>query len=171
MRRDLGPHWSDEQRAAGERLRQSWEGFFTAGRDQRGEGAPPGREPSLPRVEDLSFTAVRARHEATLLRYPNVVAVAEGVRSRRGRPTGERCLVVYVSRKVPRAELRPNDVLPAEIEGVPVDVVEAGPVEALPADPLPLPRRSARRRPPTEPPVSGRPRRSGRRGRPGRGAR
>jgi hypothetical protein len=133
MRRDLGPHWSDEERAAGERLRRSWEEFFTAGRGQRGEGEPPGREPSLPRVEDLSFAAVRARHEATLLGYPNVVAVAEGVRTRRGRPTGERCLVVYVSRKVPRPELRPNEVLPAEIEGVPVDVVEAGPVEALPA--------------------------------------
>jgi hypothetical protein len=133
MRRDLGPHWSDEQRAAGERLRRSWEEFFTAGLGQRGEGEPSGREPSLPRVEDLSFAAVRARHEASLLGYPNVVAVAEGVRTRRGRPTGERCLVVYVSRKVPRPELRPNEVLPAEIEGVPVDVVEAGPVEALPA--------------------------------------
>ena len=47
------------------------------------------------------MAAVLARHEAELLRYPNVVAVAPGIRTKRGRPTGEACVVVYVERKIP----------------------------------------------------------------------
>jgi hypothetical protein len=63
--------------------------------------------------------------------YPNVVAVSTGTRTRSGKPTGERCLVVYVTRKVPRSALTETQVLPAEIEGVPVDVVEVGEVRPL----------------------------------------
>jgi len=69
---------------------------------------------------------VRARHEDELLRYPNVVGVATGTRTRRGEPTEEACLVVYVERKVPAESLASGELLPAEIEGVPVDVVATG---------------------------------------------
>jgi hypothetical protein len=75
---------------------------------------------------------VRARHEDELLRYPNVVGVATGTRTRRGEPTEEACLVVYVERKVPAESLASGELLPAEIEGVPVDVVATGPIEPLP---------------------------------------
>lgn len=67
------------------------------------------------------IAAVQARHERELLRYPNVVGVA----------TGESGLLVLVSRKVPEQELAPDERLPREIEGVPVDVVETGPIEPL----------------------------------------
>ncbi len=66
------------------------------------------------------------------MRYPNVVGVAPGVRMVQGKPTGERCLVVYVERKIPRTKLKEDEILPREIEGVPVDVVEVGRVDALP---------------------------------------
>jgi hypothetical protein len=73
---------------------------------------------------------VRARHEAELMRYPNVVGVADGIATRRGEPTGEQSIVVYVSRKVPAGELAADAVLPTEVDGVRVDVVEAGLIEA-----------------------------------------
>lgn len=76
-------------------------------------------------------TSVRAAHEARLLRYPNVVAVADGIRTRDGQPTGEPCIVVYVSRKVPRERLSPDEVLPEQLDGVGVDVVPVGEVRAL----------------------------------------
>ncbi len=73
---------------------------------------------------------VRVRHEAELMRYPNVVGVADGIATRGGEPTGEQSIVVYVSRKVPASELAADAVLPTEIDGVRVDVVEAGLIEA-----------------------------------------
>jgi hypothetical protein len=79
-------------------------------------------EPNIP----ADVAAVQARHQQELLRYPNVVGVATGTRTRGGRPTGETGLLVLVSRKVPASELEPDEVLPSEIEGVPVDVVETG---------------------------------------------
>lgn len=128
MKRHPGPQWSDEQRAAGERQREHWERFFGAA-----QGAPSGTEPpAVSHADELRVAAVRARHEAALLRYPNVVGLAESIRIREGTPTGEHCLVVYESRKVPPSELRADEILPTEIEGVPLDVVEVGRIEALP---------------------------------------
>lgn len=66
------------------------------------------------------------------MRYPNVVGVGEGICTKRGKPTGERCLVVFVERKVPPAKLAKDESLPSRIEGVSVDVVEVGKIEALP---------------------------------------
>jgi hypothetical protein len=81
--------------------------------------------------EEARIAQVRARHEADLLRFPNVVGVDEGIKTRGGERTGDRCIVVYVARKIPRDQLAAGDVLPTELEGVPVDVVEIGPIEAL----------------------------------------
>jgi hypothetical protein len=39
-------------------------------------------------------------------------------------------LVVMVNRKLPRANLAADDIVPATIEGVPVDVQEIGEVRA-----------------------------------------
>jgi hypothetical protein len=39
-------------------------------------------------------------------------------------------IVVLVRRKLPRAQLMPEDIVPAEIEGVPVDVQEVGEIRA-----------------------------------------
>lgn len=74
---------------------------------------------------------VKARHEAVLLKKANVVAVGVGYRQRGGSPTREVCITVSVSKKQPLDELDPREVVPAEIEGVPVDVQETGEVRAL----------------------------------------
>jgi hypothetical protein len=66
---------------------------------------------------------VKRRREQELLRKANVVAV--GVQTR------ELCIVVSVKNKVPLSELKPGDVIPPQIEDVPVDVVETGEIRAL----------------------------------------
>ncbi|WP_322801945.1 hypothetical protein [Thermoflexus sp.] len=74
---------------------------------------------------------VKRRREAELLRKANVVAVGIGYRQRGGRSTDELCLVVSVRRKVPMEALAPEDRIPPEIDGVPVDVQEVGALRAL----------------------------------------
>lgn len=74
---------------------------------------------------------VKLRHENELLKRPNVVAVGVGFRQRGGQTTGEVCIVVSVRRKVPRDQLAPRDLIPAEFEGIPVDVHETGEIRAL----------------------------------------
>ncbi len=74
---------------------------------------------------------VKRRWEAELLRKANVVAVGIGYRQRGGHPTDELCLVVSVRRKVPAEKLAPEDRIPPEIDGVPVDVQEVGTLRAL----------------------------------------
>lgn len=73
---------------------------------------------------------VKRRHEAELLRKANVVAVGVGFRTRGGQPTTEVCIVVSVRVKQPPSKLKRSDLLPAVIEGVPVDVVETGAIRA-----------------------------------------
>lgn len=74
---------------------------------------------------------VKRRHEAELMRKPNVVAVGVGFRTRDGQPTDEVCIVVSVKTRTPASQLNSADAIPASIEGVPVDVVETGEIRAL----------------------------------------
>jgi hypothetical protein len=53
---------------------------------------------------------------------------------RRGKPTNEHVITVLVSRKVPRKSLTKSSLLPSQIDGIPIDVVEVGPIEALELD-------------------------------------
>ena len=74
---------------------------------------------------------VKRRHEQDLLRKANVVAVGVGYASRAGQRTPDVAIVVSVRQKVPPAELRPDDLIPAWIEDIPVDVIETGAIRAL----------------------------------------
>ncbi|WP_347354922.1 hypothetical protein [Intrasporangium sp.] len=68
--------------------------------------------------------AVLAGHEADLMRRANVVAVAPGT------VDGAPCITVYVTGKVPAEQLAPADLLPREVDGVRVQVLESGPIGA-----------------------------------------
>jgi hypothetical protein len=70
--------------------------------------------------------AVRTRYENHLLSQPGVVSVGVGLRQRSGVLTDEVCIVVMVRNKRTLDKLPPDEVLPVEIEGVPVDVQESG---------------------------------------------
>jgi len=54
------------------------------------------------------------------------LANVTGVGSGRDEDSGEDVIVVFVTRKVPRDRLRPEDVVPDELEGVPVRVLAMG---------------------------------------------
>ncbi len=70
--------------------------------------------------------AVKAAHEAELLAKANVVGVGIGFRQQQQTRTDDVVLVVLVEQKVPSAQLAPEDVIPSQIDGVPVDVQESG---------------------------------------------
>ena len=71
------------------------------------------------------------RHGPRLIGIPGVVTVRPGYRVRDGLLTGEPALVVVVAAKKPPAALPPADLIPSEIDGVPVDVQPADPAEIL----------------------------------------
>ncbi|MEV0558875.1 MULTISPECIES: hypothetical protein [Streptomyces] len=54
------------------------------------------------------------------------LANVTGVGSGRDEDSGEDVIVVFVIRKVPRDRLRPEDVVPDELEGIPVRVLAMG---------------------------------------------
>lgn len=68
----------------------------------------------------------RDLHESRLLQLANVTGVGTG----RDEHTGENVIVVFVTRTVPRDRLRSADVVPEELEGVPVRILAIGDVEA-----------------------------------------
>ncbi len=70
----------------------------------------------------MDAKAALRRHENRLLSLPNVNGVGTGQDDQTGRDV----IVVYVTRKVPAAELGAQDVVPKEIDGVAVRVVEIG---------------------------------------------
>lgn len=78
----------------------------------------------------------------------NVVGVGIGERTTRGRPTGQRALLLLVRRKYPGEEIARTNRLPRTVAGLPVDVQEVGTLRALQGSPAvgrPNPR--ARHRP------------------------
>lgn len=74
--------------------------------------------------------AVKRAHENELLSKANVVGVGIGFRQIGGAATSDLALVVMVSNKLPPAQLSENDLIPAWIDGVPVDVQEVGEITA-----------------------------------------
>jgi hypothetical protein len=72
------------------------------------------------------ITEIQARYADELMSKANVVGVAVGLKKTAGEYTTETVLVVMVSEKFPASQLAPEDMIPAEIEGVPVDVQETG---------------------------------------------
>ena len=73
---------------------------------------------------------IKKRHGEALLRLPNVVGFGVGPKMVGGKPTDVMALKVYVSRKMPREELKADECVPEEIEGVPTDVEEQAPLRA-----------------------------------------
>ena len=76
-------------------------------------------------------SAVKKAHQAALMSKAHVLGVGVGFRQIKGQPTDTVALVVMVDQKLPEAQLAPEDTLPSEIEGIPVDVQEVGEVRAF----------------------------------------
>lgn len=72
----------------------------------------------------MDIEAALRKHEDTLLAYPNVNAVGVGEKA------GHAVIKVMVVKKVPAAELQPDQILPKELEGYALDVEEIGEISA-----------------------------------------
>jgi len=70
---------------------------------------------------------VKKRVEDRLLAIPGVHAVGFGAKVSAGKPAGEFAIIVHVATKKKREELRPDELIPSEIDGVKTDVVESSP--------------------------------------------
>jgi len=75
--------------------------------------------------------SVKAKYERELMRKRNVVGVGVGFEERAGQMTEIVCIVVSVRKKLPLDQLASKDVIPAELDGVPVDVQATGAFRAL----------------------------------------
>jgi hypothetical protein len=64
------------------------------------------------------------------LQKPNVIGLGIGVKETEGELTGEPALLVLVTHKVPKDELRGDELVPPTVEDVRTDVVEIGEVVA-----------------------------------------
>jgi hypothetical protein len=67
---------------------------------------------------------VKEAVQARLITLPGVHAVGVGAKMVNGQRTDEPSIVVFLVKKMPLAELPPENVIPAEIDGVKTDVVE-----------------------------------------------
>lgn len=66
----------------------------------------------------------------------NVNAVGVGRKLVDGKPTGEPCVRIYVTQKLPRSLLPGRALLPESVDGIPTDVIESPPAFlSLPATP------------------------------------
>ena len=80
---------------------------------------------STERIEE-----VKIAYENELMRKANVVGVGIGYRYRDGNRTDEVVIVVMVERKLTLDALSESDIIPAEIDGIPVDVQVVGWLQA-----------------------------------------
>jgi hypothetical protein len=82
----------------------------------------------VPEHDDVK--RVQIQHKAMLLALPNVIGLGIGLKTVQGRRGDQLCLAALVRRKLPRAALEPEDIIPDELDGIATDVLEAGDVRA-----------------------------------------
>lgn len=83
----------------------------------------------MPSRKDLG--EIKNRFKEELLRLPGVHGIAIGFKMKGNALLPALCIQVYVRRKKPNSEIPREEQIPAEIDGVPTDVIAAGPVQRL----------------------------------------
>lgn len=73
---------------------------------------------------------VKEDYHHMLMSLSNVVGLGLGYAQRGGEVTDQPALVVMVSHKVPTEHLSKRDLIPTELDGVPVDVQAVGEIRA-----------------------------------------
>ncbi|MFZ5891850.1 MAG: trypsin-like peptidase domain-containing protein [Myxococcota bacterium] len=79
---------------------------------------------------DKPVAELQEREQAALLAYENVVGVGVGRKIRDGHDTGEPCLTVFVTQKLPLEALSEGARIPTSVRHCKTDVVELGQVFA-----------------------------------------
>ena len=78
------------------------------------------------RVEYEHVKSVKETHERELLAKQNVVGCGVGHKFVDGKRTDTLAIIVMVRKKTPERLLELEEIIPREIDGVPVDVQEVG---------------------------------------------
>ena len=81
--------------------------------------------------EQAQVTRTKELHKEAILAKPNVVGVGTGYKVTQGQRTSELCVVTLVRRKIPKAGLTREALMPKAIDGVSIDVIEVGDLRAL----------------------------------------
>lgn len=87
--------------------------------------------PEVTESEQDRLLKLLRKHRKTLLAYPNVHSVDVGLEFSDGAPTGRLAIRVHVGDKQPEAALADGDVIPDELDGIPVDVLQTRPEPQL----------------------------------------
>jgi hypothetical protein len=124
MKKSLGPIWSADDIAAGEQMAEKWKTYASGTGDDTATPLGGGQG---------SVASVLAKHQDALMAYPNVVAVSDGI-CMSGDGAGQACINVYVSRKIAADMLADTQKLPESLDGVRVEVIEAGEIGTLPME-------------------------------------
>lgn len=66
----------------------------------------------------------------TLIKKENVIGLASGTKIKAGIDTGEKCIIVFVSKKVSENKLSPLNIIPYTLENIKTDVIVIGTVKA-----------------------------------------
>ena len=68
-----------------------------------------------------------------IMKYPNVIGYSNKLQKkiRQGKVTNIDSIRIYVVRKIPKWQLRKDEIIPESLEGIPTDVVEIGKIKKL----------------------------------------
>ncbi len=83
----------------------------------------------MPTIEEVK--KIKEKHEQELMSKAGVVGCSVGYKETNGKKTDKLSIVCYVKEKKREEELRREDIIPEEIEGIPTDVVESGEFKAM----------------------------------------
>lgn len=83
-------------------------------------------------ILNVTEKAMAADSGTDLHGFENIAGVGISEKIINGRETGIPCVTVYVVSKVPKDEIEAEALVPKEIHGIPVDVIESGEFRAFP---------------------------------------
>jgi hypothetical protein len=81
-------------------------------------------------VEREPIRQAKEQSKAEILSKPNVVGVGVGFKEKDGKLTDEVVVVALVRDKVPKAGLKPRELVPQRVDGIQTDVIQVGEIRA-----------------------------------------
>jgi hypothetical protein len=116
--------WSTAEQRAADKHADAWHDLFGDGGDEQTERLDEF-------VETAAAAEAKAAHEEELFARENVIGVATSLKVTKGKPTSKPSVTVFVEEKKPKTQLSKEALVPAEVDGIPTDVVEVGQVRPL----------------------------------------
>lgn len=83
----------------------------------------------------MDIQELKSQETKRLLSKANVNSVGIGYKKVNGNPTDQKCIVVGVTKKLPSAQLSKRDVVPDNLDGISLDIIEVGYLRAQNIDP------------------------------------